>query len=181
VVDLAQPRIADEAIYQLARNAGFNPADATVATLLSMTVNLAGAASATDNEMSGLWMLPPNEEYGDLSDAANNARAAFSLFIRRGFCAWADYEASRGPGHTGYYQQALPQARRAANIAGEPPGLSAASDQTYLLAMYNEIKAIYAKCPLVLYQSPCLQDAEKQEMAIYAAHPMPVPKANPYH
>lgn len=123
-------RVSDAERYQLARAAGFSQADAILATALSIAENGSGNPSAMSGRNFngtydlGLWQINTIwwAQFGGpdaLTDPLANARAAFYIYGRQGWCAWSTYEASCGPGHVGSYRAFLDRARAAAQY--QPP------------------------------------------------------------
>jgi len=106
--------VSDSQRYQLARAAGWNPADAITATAISFAEDGSGnpaALSAPNWDGSrdlGLWQInsawwPQFGGQAALVVPMNNARAGFAVFQRQGWCAWSTYEARCGPGHNSAY------------------------------------------------------------------------------
>lgn len=97
--------------YQLAREAGFNPADAIVMAAISMAecgnCDLSGINATGD---TGLWQInrvhwgssqPSSSVFGNLADPLTNAKAAYAVWKGRGggvsgFQAWCTYPGGCG-------------------------------------------------------------------------------------
>ncbi len=114
--------ITDAQRYQLALAAGWSPAQAIIATAISIAENSSGSAAAlsgTNFDGSrdlGLWQInsgwwPQFGGHDALIVPINNARAGVVIFGRQGWCAWSTYEQSCGRGHTGSYSAYLACAR----------------------------------------------------------------------
>jgi hypothetical protein len=128
--DVRGGRVTDLDRYSLARAAGFSGPDAITATAISIAEDGSGdpaALSPPNRDGSrdlGLWQINSGwwSQFGGhdaLIVPINNARAAFVIFGRQGWCAWSVYEARCGPGHTGAYFGNLGRARAAAAIYGQ--------------------------------------------------------------
>ena len=105
---------------RLAVAAGFTELDIAVA--ISLAENGSGdptALSAPNFDGSrdlGLWQINSGwwPQFGGqqaLTVPINNARAAYAIYQRQGWCAWSTYNASCGRGHNGAYIPLLPRAR----------------------------------------------------------------------
>jgi len=122
--------VSDAQRYQLARMAGWSAQDAVLATAISIAEDGSGnpaALSPPNRDGSrdlGLWQINSGwwALFGGqhaLVDPWNNARAAFYIYGRQGWCAWSVYLASCGPGHTGTFSAFLQRAQAAALV--QPP------------------------------------------------------------
>ena len=122
--------VTDLQRYQLARGAGFSPTDAITATAISIAENGSGnpAAMSPPNRNRtydlGLWQINSSHwlEFGGptaLVDPANNARAAYAIYARAGWCSWSTYLTSCGAGYTGAFAAFIGRARVAASHAAE--------------------------------------------------------------
>jgi hypothetical protein len=123
--------VTDAFRYQLARAAGFTPAEAIIATAISIAEDGSGdpaALSGLNTNLTrdlGLWQINSAHwpEFGGqqaLIDPATNAHAAYVLYHRQTWCAWSTYESSCGPGHTGSYHAYLSRAQAAAQVQPLP-------------------------------------------------------------
>jgi hypothetical protein len=121
--------VTDVQRYQFARGAGFSPVDAIMATAISIAEDGSGdpAAMSPRNRNGtfdlGLWQINSSHwpEFGGLAALvlpANNARAAYAIYARAGWCSWSTYLASCGVGYTGAFAAFLGRARAAASQAG---------------------------------------------------------------
>jgi hypothetical protein len=126
---IAPGAVSDVERYQLALAAGFSAADAITATAISIAEDGSGdpAAMSPRNRNGtfdlGLWQINSSHwpEFGGpaaLAIPANNARAAFAIFARAGWCSWSTYLTSCGVGYTGAFAAFVGRARAAANGAG---------------------------------------------------------------
>jgi hypothetical protein len=126
---IAPGAVTDVERYQLALAAGFSPVDAITATAISIAEDGSGdpAAMSPKNRNGtfdlGLWQINSSHwpEFGGqaaLVIPANNARAAFAIFARAGWCSWSTYLASCGVGYTGAFAAFIGRARAAASQAG---------------------------------------------------------------
>ncbi|HEY1298226.1 MAG TPA: transglycosylase SLT domain-containing protein, partial [Chloroflexota bacterium] len=117
--------VTDVQRYQLARGAGFSPTDAITATAISIAEDGSGdpAAMSPANRNRtydlGLWQINSSHwlEFGGptaLIDPSNNARAAYAIFARAGWCSWSTYLTSCGAGYTGAFAAFVGRARVAA-------------------------------------------------------------------
>lgn len=120
-----QPLVNDAQRYQLARGAGFSYDEAITATAISIAENGGGnpaalsGANRNGTRDLGLWQINSTwwPQFGGqqaLIDPVANARAAFYIYGRQGWCAWSTYDARCGPGHNGAYATYLGRARAAA-------------------------------------------------------------------
>jgi hypothetical protein len=116
--------VTDVQRYQLARAAGFNAADAIIATALSIAENGSGNPAAMSGRNwngtydLGLWQVNTIwwAQFGGkeaLVDPMTNARAAFYIYNRQGWCAWSTYERTCTSSHAGTYRLFLERARAA--------------------------------------------------------------------
>lgn len=123
--------VSDMQRYQLARFVGWDREQAILAVAISIAENGSGNPAALSGENKnhtrdlGLWQINTIwwAQFGGpqaLSDPLANARAAFYVFGRQGWCAWSTYEASCGAGHTGAYRAHTPRARLAADTPAPP-------------------------------------------------------------
>lgn len=114
--------VSDFERFALARAAGWNLQDAVTATAISMAEDGSGdpaALSALNRNNSrdlGLWQVnsawwPQFGGQNALVNPLNNARAAFAIYQRQGWCAWSTYDERCGPGHIGSYRAYLARAR----------------------------------------------------------------------
>jgi hypothetical protein len=121
--------VTDVQRYQLARTAGFSPTDAITATAISIAEDGSGnpAAMSPPNRNRtfdlGLWQINSSHwaEFGGpnaLTDPATNARAAFAIYARAGWCSWSTYLTTCGVGYTGAFAAFIGRARAAASQAG---------------------------------------------------------------
>lgn len=121
--------VTDVQRYQLALGAGFSATDAITATAISIAEDGSGdpAAMSPRNRNGtfdlGLWQINSSHwpEFGGpaaLAIPANNARAAFAIYARAGWCSWSTYLASCGVGYTGAFAAFIGRARTAATQAG---------------------------------------------------------------
>jgi hypothetical protein len=121
--------VTDVQRYQLAIAAGFSPVDAITATAISIAEDGSGdpAAMSPRNRNGtfdlGLWQINSSHwpEFGGLAALAipaNNARAAFAIYARAGWCSWSTYLTSCGVGYTGAFAAFMGRARAAASQAG---------------------------------------------------------------
>jgi hypothetical protein len=103
-------RVSDVQRYALAVMAGWTPAEAIVATAISIAENGSGEPAVLSAENwnhtrdLGLWQVnsawwPQFGGQAALSDPAGNAQAAYAIYKRQGWCAWSTYLASCGAGH----------------------------------------------------------------------------------
>lgn len=127
--------LSDAQRYQLARLAGFSPADAIIATAISIAENGSGNPGATSGRNQngtydlGMWQINTIwwAQFGGeaaLRDPWRNAQAAYYIKGRQGWCAWSTY----GPGcefhgcgvsPASCYRTYLPRAEAASRVV--PP------------------------------------------------------------
>jgi hypothetical protein len=97
-----QPLVSDFQRYRLAVDAGFSPAEAIVATAISIAENGGGDPAALSGRNSnntydlGLWQInsahwPEMGGHDALTDPVRNAMAARAIFLRQAWCAWSTY------------------------------------------------------------------------------------------
>jgi hypothetical protein len=124
-------RVSDVDRYRLAVAAGFVGQEAILAVAISIAENGSGVPDVVsrpnwNNTVDiGLWQINSahigssgivSKEW--LFVPINNARAAFAIRARQGWCAWSTYEAACGPGHNGAYAGNINRARQAAAQGG---------------------------------------------------------------
>ncbi len=120
--------VTDADRYRLALDAGFSPAEAIIATAISIAENGRGdpaLPSAPNKDHSidlGLWQINSSHwaEFGGaqaLIVPINNARAARVLYLRGGWNQWCTYPGGCGglPGASNW-PQALERARAASQV-----------------------------------------------------------------
>lgn len=120
------PGVSDAQRYALAVTSGWSAVQAITATAISIAEDGSGnplALSGVNRDGSrdfGLWQINSGwwPRFGGmtaLGEPSANARAAYAIYQRQGWCAWSTYERSCGPGHTGSYAAFMARAERAAN------------------------------------------------------------------
>ena len=128
-IPLVAGAVTDTQRYQLARAAGFSPTDAVIATAISIAEDGSGDPSAMSPRNRnktydlGLWQINSSHwaEFGGpaaLMDPGANARAAFAIFARAGWCSWSTFLTSCGAGYTGAFAAFIGRAQVAATQAG---------------------------------------------------------------
>jgi len=128
-IPLSAGAVTDLQRFQLARAAGFSPTDAIVATAISIAEDGSGdpAAMSPPNRNKtfdlGLWQINSSHwaEFGGpnaLAEPAANARAAYAIYARAGWCSWSTYLTSCGVGYTGAFAAFMGRARTAASQGG---------------------------------------------------------------
>lgn len=118
--------LSDAERYRVATEVGFSPSDAIIAVAISIAENGTGDPSrmSTRNQNGtydlGLWQINSGTDnwarFGGqhaLEDPLTNARAARTIYLSQGWCAWYVYEPSCDPYHTGSYRANLDRAREA--------------------------------------------------------------------
>jgi Lysozyme like domain len=121
--------VTDAERFALALAAGWSTVDAITATALSIAEDSSGdpAALSTPNKDGsrdlGLWQInsgwwPSLGGQAALIIPINNARAAYAIYHRQGWCAWSTYATQCGPGHTGSYLSFLCRAQLASGLSG---------------------------------------------------------------
>jgi hypothetical protein len=125
VPQIAHGFVSDAERYLLARAAGWTFQEAITAVAVSIAEDGSGdpaalsPANTNGTRDLGLWQVnsawwPQFGGSAALVDPFTNARAAFVIFGRQGWCAWSTFERGCGPGHTGAYVAFLGRARAAA-------------------------------------------------------------------
>jgi hypothetical protein len=122
-------RVSDVDRYRLAVAAGFVGQEAILAVAISIAEDGSGdpRVVSTPNRNHtvdvGLWQVNSiwHAQFGGMEalfDPMTNARAAFYIRGRQGWCAWSTYEASCGSGHNSAYSAYINRARQAAAQGG---------------------------------------------------------------
>lgn len=123
--------VTDAFRYQLARAAGWNPAEAIVAVAISIAEDGSGDPAAmspmnTNRTFDlGLWQI--NSSHWSscggqqaLVDPFTNAHCGHNIYASAGWCSWSTYETSCGVGYTGAYRAYLSRAQAASQIQLPP-------------------------------------------------------------
>lgn len=117
--------VSDVQRYLLAIGANFSPAEAVIATAISIAEDGSGNPSAISGRNfdgsvdQGLWQVNSgwNARFGGqaaLLNPVTNAIAARYIYGVQGWCAWSTYEASCGAGHNSAYRAYMNRATAAA-------------------------------------------------------------------
>jgi len=124
--------VTDAFRYQLARAAGFSPAEAVIDVAISIAEDGSGDPTALSprnkdgsydyclEQINSAWW-PRFGGMQALSDPQTCFNAGHTIYTIQGWCAWSTYESSCGSGHNGAYRAYLNRAT-AASQAQLPPG-----------------------------------------------------------
>lgn len=121
--------VSDVQRYLLAVGANFSPAEAVIATAISIAENGSGNPAAlsglnfNNSRDLGLWQInsgwwPRFGGQAALTNPVTNAIAARYIYGVQGWCAWSTYEANCGSGHNSAYRAFMTRATTAAQQGG---------------------------------------------------------------
>ena len=128
VIPVIHGGVTDAFRYQLARAAGWGPAEAITIVAISIAEDGSGDPTAlSPKNRDGSFdygLLQINSSHWNscggqqaLSDPFNNFACGHGIYLSQGWCAWSTYESSCGAGHTGSYRAYLGRAQAASQVA----------------------------------------------------------------